>query len=271
MNAVRSLLPESGLRRCAALFVATALLALPRFASAQSVLNTERVDPLEVSGLFASVAAGTTLQGGNADVVKLKGNGATGYRATHSWLVLVGGLSYLSSSNKVSTDDRYLQIRYGRFLSPRTRTFHFVQIQNSREQALSHRLLLGNGVRHSFVRNANSRLDLGAGVMWESERLDAALLPAGTPTTSHDWRGDFIAFAMHRISATSRLTNMFYLEPRVDIPADVRLLDELHLLVTIGAGFDLDVGFQWLHDSRPPGTVRPNDVELDTALSLTVK
>ncbi len=182
------------------------------------MLNTERVDPLEVSGLFASVAAGTTLQGGNADVVKLKGNGATGYRATHSWILLVGGLSYLSSSNKVSTDDRYLQIRYGRFLSPRTRTFHFVQIQNSREQALSHRLLLGNGVRHSFVRNASSRLDLGAGVMWESERLDAALLPAGTPTTSHDWRGDFIAFAMHRISATSRLTNMLYLEPRCGHP-----------------------------------------------------
>jgi Protein of unknown function, DUF481 len=178
------------------LLAASALLAFPRPARAQSVLTTERVDPLEVSGLFASVAAGTTLQGGNADVVKLRKSGATGYRATHSWILLVGGLSYLSSSNKVSTDDPYLQVAYGRFLSPRTRTFRFVQIQNSREQALPHRLLLGNGIRHRFVRSASTHLDLGAGVLWESERLDSSVLACHLPLVrradcwSHEKRQD---------------------------------------------------------------------------------
>lgn len=238
---------------------------------AQSVLNTERVEPQDVSGFFTSLSAGTTLQGGNSDVVNLKGNGAVGYRAKHSWIVLVGGLTYLSSSDSVSTDDRFAQIRYGWFITSRTRTFHFVQIQNSREQALAHRLLLGSGVRHSFVWNKHNRLDLGAGLMWESEKLDASLLPPGTPTSSRDVRGDFIAFAAHRLSSTSKLTNMLYVEPRVDAPADTRFLDEIHLIVSVTGSVDLDVGFQWLHDSQPPVSVRPNDVELDTSLSVTVK
>lgn len=239
--------------------------------AAQSVLNTERVQPQDVSGFFTSLDAGTMLQGGNSDVVHLKGNGAVGYRAKRSWIVLVGGLTYLSSSDSVSTEDRFAQIRYGWFITGRTRTFHFVQIQNSREQALAHRFLLGSGVRHSFVWNEDDRLDLGAGLMWESEKLDASLLPPGTPTSSRDVRGDLVAFAAHRLSSTSKLTNMLYVEPRVDAPADTRFLDEAHFIVSVTGSVDLDVGFQWLHDSRPPTSVRPNDVELDTSLSLMVK
>jgi putative salt-induced outer membrane protein YdiY len=250
---------------------ACALLVLAPPARAQSVLNTERVDPMEVSGVFASVGAGATLQGGNASVVKLKGDGTFGFRGAHAWVELVAGLSYLSSSDSVSTDDRYLQLRFGRFLTARTRTFHFVQIQNSREQALAQRVLLGSGIRHDFVRTANTRLNLGAGLMWESERLDAGLLPAGTPATSHAWRGDFIGSAMQRVSSTTRLTDVLYVEPRLDLPGDLHAFNESHLLVRITSACDLDVGFQWLHDSRPPATVRPNDLELDTALSLTVK
>jgi putative salt-induced outer membrane protein YdiY len=239
--------------------------------SAQSVLNTERVEPQDVSGFFTSLEAGTTLQGGNSDVVNLKGNGAVGYRAKRSWIVLVGGLTYLSSSDSVSTDDRFAQIRYGWFITSRTRTFHFVQIQNSREQALAHRLLLGSGVRHSFVWNDHNRLDLGAGLMWETERLDTLRLPRGTPGSSRDLRGDLIAFAAHRLSSTSKLTNMLYVEPRVDALADTRFLDEIHLLVSVSGTVDLDVGLEWLHDSQPPASVRPDDVELDTSLSVTVK
>jgi Protein of unknown function, DUF481 len=275
-QAARRGAPSGSWRRFSILLPATlgaalATLAAPGTVRAQSVLNTERVEPQDVSGFFTSVDLATTFQGGNARVVSLKGNGAFGYRAKRSWIVAVGGLSYLNSAHKVSTEDRYAQIRYGWFLSPRTRTFHFVQVQDSRELALAHRVLVGSGVRHSFVWNDHSRLGLGVGLMWEAERLDVGALPAGTAATSDDVRGDVIAFAARKLSATAHLTDQLYFEPRVDAPADVRLLEQLRFSVSAAKGVDLSVGLDWLHDSRPPPTVGPDDVEMDTSLSLTVK
>ncbi len=106
--------------------------------------------------------------------------------------------------------------------------------------------------------------------MWEAERLDARKLPPGSSTSSRDWRGDFIGFAAHRLSSTSRLTDMLYFEPRIDAPADTRLLNELRLSVSAARNVELAVGLHWLHDSRPPASVGRDDVQLNTSLSLTV-
>jgi hypothetical protein len=84
-------------------------------------------------------------------------------------------------------------------------------------------------------------------------------------------RGDFIAHASHSLSSTAKLTEVLYVEPRVDAPADVRLLNELRLSVTVVKGVDLNAGFQWLHDSRPPSSIGPDDVQLETSLSASVK
>ncbi len=238
---------------------------------AQAVLNTERVEPQDVSGFFTTLQAGTNLQGGNAHVIDLKGDGAVGYRARHWWLEVVGGGAYLSSSDSVSVDDRFVQVRYGWFLSRRTRTFHFVQLQDSHAQALSYRLLVGSGLRHVFVRSTRNRLALGAGLMWEVERLDAALLPTGTRLRSHDLRGDLIAVASREISSTAKVSDILYVEPRVDAPVDTRFLNEARLGVKIVKDIELDVDLQWLHDSRPPRSIGPDDVQLQTSLSATVK
>lgn len=240
-------------------------------AQGQRVLNTERVDPRTVSGLFTRVETGIDLRGGNSDILSLKGSGIVGYHGTHSWVLLMGGLSYLSSNDSVSSDDEYMQARYGWIFSPRTRTFHFVQIQKSRAQALSRRVLLGSGLRHAFALSERNRLDLGVGVMWESELLNAARLPAGTSTHSHDWRGDLIGVASHKLSSTATFSDVLYVEPRVDAPADIRVLNEATLAVKVVQGVDLNVSFHWLHDSRPPPSIGRDDVEFITSISATVR
>ncbi len=266
----------SGFRSCGSalslmlLLLAAAFLAA-RPLSGQAVLNTERVEPQDVSGFFTSLEAGTNLQGGNSDVVELKGNGVIGYRGTHSWIELIGGLSYLSSSDSVSVEDRFAQVRYGWFFTKRTRTFHFVQIQNRRAQALAHRLLVGSGLRHSFAWSKRNRLDFGLGLMWESEKLDTAELPRPTRATSRDWRADLIGYGSHRLSSAATLTDVLYVEPRVDAPADIRILDEVRLALTVTKGVDVNLDLHWLHDSRPPPSIGPNDVQFETSLSATVK
>lgn len=269
MRAALDLIGWPFLTRVAPLALATLLAVHP--VHAQAVLNTERVEPEDLSGFFTTLQAGTNLQGGNSHVVDLKGDGAVGYRARHSWIEVVGGAAYLSSSDSVSVDDRFVQVRYGWFLSKRTRTFHFVQLQDSHAQALSYRLLVGSGIRHGFVRGKRNRLDLGAGLMWEVERLDARLLPRGTRLDSHDLRGDLIAVASHELSSTAKISDVLYVEPRVDAPADTRLLNETRLGVKVVKDIELDVDFQWLHDSRPPRSIGPDDVQLQTSLSVTVK
>lgn len=239
-------------------------------ARAQRVLNTERVDPRTVSGFFTRFEAGADLKRGNSDILNLKGNGIAGYHGTHSWILLIGGLSYLKSSGSVSVDDQYMQARYGWIFSPKTRTFHFVQIQKSRAQALSRRVLLGSGLRRALVLNERSRLELGAGLMWESELLNEAKLPAGTPTRSHDWRGDLIGVASRKLSATATISEVLYVEPRVDEPADIRILNDTRLAVKVVKDIDLNVTFRWLHDSRPPPSIGRNDVALETSISATV-
>ncbi len=262
--------PLPSTSRAAAIFFLLAALLTASPAGAQRVLNTERVEPRNVSGVFTRIEAGADLQGGNSDILNLKGSGTLGYHGTHSWILLVGGLSYLKSSGNVSVDDQYMQARYGWIFSERTRTFHFVQLQKSRAQALSRRLLVGSGLRHAFVSSERGRLELGAGLMWESERLNESKLPPGVPARSDDWRGDLIGVASRKLSTTATLSDVFYVEPRVDEPADVRILNEARLAVKVVKGVDLNVTFRWLHDSRPPPSIGRDDLELETSVSATV-
>ncbi len=237
----------------------------------QTILNTERVQPEDVSGGFLRLQASLDLQRGNSHVFDLKADEAVGYRGAHDWVLLVGGLAYLSSGGSVSVDDRHGQVRYGHFLSDRTRTFHFVQAQASRAQLLKRRILVGSGIRHAFVASAVTRLQLGLGLMWEDERLDADRLPLGYAAHVRDVRGDLVGYALRRISDGSTLSEVLYVEPRVDAPADVRVLNEARLATTVVKGVELSLGLRWRYDGRPPPGVRRHDVELATALAAMVR
>ncbi len=265
-------LPAAGLLAVALLAAALLGLALPAPASAQAaILNTETLQPSDVSGFFLSLSAAADLQGGNSDVARLSGSGAIGFQGERNRVVLMGGLSYLSASDSVSTSDRYAQLRYNRFLTKRTRTFHFVQVQASRAQLLRRRVLVGSGLRHAFLAGENTRLDLGAGLMWEHERLNVSGLPPGTAARGTDWRGELLAVASRRLSKSSRLSEVMYAEPRVDRPSDVRVLSELRLGANVTAGVQLTLAFRWRYDSRPPPSVRRHDVELEAGLGALVR
>jgi len=247
-------------------------LALAAPASAQSaILNTETLQPSDVSGFFLSLSAAANLKGGNSDVASMSGNGAVGAQGERNRAVLMGGLSYLSASDTVSTNDRYAQLRYNRFFTKRTRTFHFVQVQASRAQLLRRRVLVGSGLRHAFLAGENTRLDLGAGLMWEHERLDASRLPPGAAARGTDWRGELLAVASRRLSTSSRLSEVMYVEPRADRPSDLRVLSELCLGANVTEGVELSLSFRWRYDSRPPPSVRRYDVALEAGVGALVR
>jgi len=258
-------------RPSATIFLLVALLLAGAPLRAQSVLNTERFEPGDATGFFARLDAGLSLHGGNSDVTNAKGNGALGYRAARSWILAMGGLSYLSSGGSVSVNDQFAQVRYGWFFSERTRTFHFVQIQKSRAQALRHRLLVGSGVRHRFVSTSKAKVDFGAGLMWESERLNRSELSPGASDHERSVRGDLIGVASLVLSPTAKLSDVLYVEPRVDALSDTRMLNEARLAVAVTKGVDLNVAFHWLHDSGPPPSVGRNDLDLSTSLSVAVR
>ncbi len=247
-------------------------LVLPASVSAQAaILNTETLQPSDVSGFFLSLNAAADLQGGNSHLASLSGSGAIGSQGERNRVVLMGGLSYLSASDSVSTNDRYAQLRYNRFFTKRTRTFHFVQVQASRAQLLRRRVLVGSGLRHAFLAGESTRLDLGAGLMWEHERLDVSGLPPGTAARGTDWRGELLAVASRRLSGSSRLSEVMYVEPRADRPSDVRVLSELRLGASVTGSVELTLAFRWRYDSRPPPSVRRHDVELEAGLGALVR
>ncbi len=260
-----------GIRRAAAPgLLAFALLACAA-ADAQTILNSEALQPEDVENFFFRVEASANVTGGNSRVTDVQTNGAVGYRGAHDWLVFMGGFSYLSTAGDVSVDDRFAQLRYSRLLSKRTRTFHFVQEQRSLSQLLARRVLVGSGIRHSFVETDTARLELGVGAMWEDETLHGATLPPTAETHSRDFRADLIGVGAHRLSATTRFVDVLYLEPRIDDPGDDRLFDESRIELSVTKGIQLSVALRWRDDSRPPPTVRRSDLELVTSVSALVR
>jgi putative salt-induced outer membrane protein YdiY len=67
---------------------------------------------------------------------------------------------------------------------------------------------------------------------------------------------------------TFLLTSTTYLQPMIAEPGDVRILENLALVVGITSGVGLTVRFDLRYDSRPPDTIRSLDTSLLTGVTL---
>lgn len=247
---------------------AAALLPLATALPAQSILNVERLQPTDVSGLHARLDASASITGGNTEVVDLGGTGIAGYASAAHWVRLLAGATFLSEEGTDLVNDRFAHARYNYGLSSRLRTFHFAQIQTSLNLLLSRRLVAGSGVRWTAVQRARVSLDLGTGVMWEEERLDRERLRAAEGDLTRVLRAANLMAVRWKIRDGTRLRGVTYAQPELGEPDDFRILTDLTLSTALGGGVDLNVTFRWRHDSEPPADLDRNDFTLGSGLEL---
>lgn len=258
-----------GLRRAALL--AAAAVAFPAILRAQSILNAEQYQPTDVSGFHLGLDVKASLTRGNARVLDVGGTGIVGYRVPSQWIRLIVGLQYLKTAGNGIVNDRFAHLRYNYDLTPRLRTFHFVQMQANQSLQLSDRELLGSGLRATVLTGKRGSLDIGVGAMLELERLAVEARQAGASARTVDWRMADLAVATVRLGPKATLQDVAYVQPRLDAFSDIRILDNLNLLVPVTDLVKLEVSGEWRHDSRPPSGVLPDDFSLKTGLSILVR
>jgi hypothetical protein len=240
--------------------------------TAQAILNVERFQLHEVDGVHVGASLSGSASFGNSEVVNLRAEGIVGNRTGRHWPRIIFGGSYLRQRGREAIlDNQYAQLRYSYELSRVWSTFHFVQVQRNQTLLLRERQLLGSGVRAALVRRERIAFDLGTGAMLEREVLDSEALSPGGEATANVVRMANMAVWTREFATGARLVSITYLQPRLDLPADFRLLSDLGLRAPVTSVLGLTVSGNWRHDSRPPAALRANDIGLNVGLSVDVR
>ncbi len=247
------------------------LLALPAPGRGQAILNVESLQGEEVEGTHGEFAGRLRLASGNTDILQVGGDLGVGRLTEHHWLRAYAGMEQLEKEGKNLLDNRYLHLRYNYRFSDRFRTFHFFQLQTNQNLLLDQRRLLGSGIRYRLLEGAQGRLEVGAGLMFEAERLNALKLGPGEDPDTETVRMSNLVVGSGSFGEGRRWVTVVYYQPNVAGFEDYRLSGEAGVKVEIISSLQLDVALTWRHDSRAPADLEKDDVGLNTGFTYHIR
>lgn len=239
---------------------------------AQTILNVERFQIGELEGGHAAIDLSGSGQLGNARVLEARMEGIAGRLGERHWpRIILGGRYLRERGEDPILDNRFVQLRYSWLLGPRARTFHFVQLQRNETLLLRSRWLAGSGARRTLLGGEKGSLDLGTGVMYEEERLDAGSLEPDEDSRTRTWRAANLLSAAYELDGGATFWNVAYFQPDLGSFADFRLLNEVALTFPLADPVTVVFSADWRHDSRPPALLRRNDVTFRTGVSIELR
>lgn len=239
---------------------------VPSVASAIVNIESMRVDTERegASGSFSLSASGAS---GNSDTsTAALGTYIQNRRGERTDFAILT-YNYGSSDGEKNVDRTLLHLRHVQGFAPRQAWEAFVQWQKDEFKRLSHRGLLGGGLRWDLNHSgkADSRLYVGAGAFYENERLEprAGTTDAGTETTV---RGNFYLSLQQPLSENATLASTTYFQPSLKQFSDRRLVEQGVLFVEINTSTRIKVSLDVSYDSEPPQDVKKTDVTYTTGI-----
>ncbi len=251
-------------------FILFLLLVVPATGHGQAILNVERLTSEESTGFSGRVSATLSLKAGNTEIAQVGGSLGLGLRKEKHWTRGFAGLDWLQRGSEEILDNKYVHLRYNYLIKEGFRTFHFLQLQTNQNLFLKRRFLFGSGVRYRLVGGGEAGLDIGSGVMIETERLDPDKLSPEEESTTETLRMANLLVGSGPVGDGGRWTAVVYYQPALDGFADYRLVGEAGLSVKVIDSLDLTVDLAWRHDSRAPVGLEEDDLGLKTGISLKV-
>jgi hypothetical protein len=245
-------------------------LVVPSGAWGQAILNVERLQRDDSEGFGARISSNLNLASGNTEVFQLGGSLGVGFLSEHHWIRVFGGLDRLSKGSEEIVNNEYAHLRYNYLIAQRLRSFHFVQLQTNEKLFLKRRFLVGSGLRYGVLKEEGMTLDVGTGVMLETERLDRDKLQPGEETRPEALRMANLLAGSGTVGMGNTWTVVLYYQPVFKSFRDYRLSGEAGLGMRITDYLELDVAFTWRHDNRAPSDLEEDDYALKTGLSLTL-
>jgi len=259
-----------GLKSPGGLALVAALLLAPASGASQTILNVERLQPGDVEAWHWGVEGEFSVSRGNTEYLDLLAGVVLGHRWARDWLRMFVGLDYRSETGEGLENDRYLHVRYNRWWAEHWQTFHFVQVQASHDSYQEQRALLGTGLRRRLV-GGTTTLDVGSGVMYEREDLDAAQVTDDHPLEARVWRMANLVVATRQLSEAVRLLGVAYIQPDFADFGDLRTLADASLLIALTDNVGLTLRGEWRRDSRPPGDRKRNDLVFRTGITVSFR
>jgi hypothetical protein len=252
-------------------FALLLILALPAPGSGQAILNVEGLRGEEVEGVHGELSGRLRLASGNTDLQQMGADVGLGALRGSHWFRGYLGLDRLEREGKDILDNRYLHLRYNYVISERLRTFHFFQVQSNENLLLNQRRLLGSGLRYRLIGGENNRLEVGLGLMWESEHLNEAKLQPEEEPDSDVLRMANLVVGSGSFGEGRRWVTVVYYQPSVEGLEDYRLAGDFGLGIELIASLQLDVALTWRHDSRAPAGLDDDDVGFKTGFTYRIR
>jgi len=185
-------------------------------------------------------------------------------------IILNGNLASRRYDSGKVLDNRFVHLRYTRMQSHHLGFDVFGQVGNDRLLLQNWRILGGLGPRAVLVDTERAGLWLGSGYMieWEDRAIgDEATDPRFE--LDHRWT-TYITVRLDLLEDRLALVNTAYVQPRFDNFADVQLLDDLQLQITLTDALKWTTSLYLRYDSAPPSELAAGDLRLSNGLKLSL-
>jgi putative salt-induced outer membrane protein YdiY len=245
-----------------------ATLAIPRHGRAQIVNVQSQIGEVP-EGVSGQVDAAADFRRGNTNVLILSGAVTVRYKHDDHLVFAVAKGEYGEVGDPGSTFIKHTfeHLRYRLTLTPRFTVEAFAQHELDEFRRLKLRALAGAGGRFTLLGRANFSLVVGVAYMLEHEELDAKVgaADAGDSYTNH--RLSSYLMGGFKLNDQVALSESVYLQPRLDEPSDLRVLNETQLYVKLNDRFSFKTTLVLAHDSDPPDLLKDTDVVLQSGIS----
>jgi Protein of unknown function, DUF481 len=183
-------------------------------------------------------------------------------------LVLARG-EYGTSRGLTLTRKSFEHVRTRIELDDRWRWEVFAQHEYDQFRRLSLRAIAGTGPAFQILASKPITVLAGAAYLLEYERLDRRpeVSDSGERTTDH--RASFYVTGHEELGSGVAIVETVYAQPRLDHPADLRLLGELSVLSKLSSRIALKDSFTVAYDDTPPDGIKRYDTRLELALLVT--
>ncbi len=260
-------------------------LVTPRAAHAQVNIDALRPEALR-EGWQGSVEASFALSRGNIELVDVGGSARAVYQSLyaqseaekaakalpwvhHSAVLSVSG-RFATRSGEAFVSQGLAYARWNAMWHRRVGTDLFAQYQFNEFLRLKGRVMGGAGGRFELVHTEPLLLWAGVAYLLEYERIDVEPGAPDAPDVLTHRLTAYLAARVATFGGRLLAQNVVYVQPRIDAPNDLRVLDELEVQAKVTDAFSLGITASLLHDSEPPVGVRDTDLRLLTTARLSL-
>ena len=242
------------------LLVAVAVTASVAAGARGAIVNSLRGWSEDEQGWSGAVAGSYGASGGNTPQSTFEGSGRVQLRSDANVWRLIGSGKRTTVHGVETARSTLGHLRHNYLLSDRWATLAFLQHQRNPFQRLDSRFLLGIGGRWQAVKGTSTLIYIGAGHMFEQERIQ----DEEGYTKAQRFSG-FVSLET-RLNENVVVDFLVFYQPLWSDFQDWRMYGEVALEVELTGSLSLFTGYKREHNSTPPEGVEQTDWDTKTGL-----